>query len=105
MAGGLGKGLKPGGELFKRTEPQASVGAEQKAQSGKTADTQKHKDTGGQVQIGEKPQEQKGADVRKHIVLPEALAERLRRFCYERREKEARAVREALDLFLTKEGF
>lgn len=97
MAGGLGKGLKPGGELFKRTEPQASAGAEQKAQSGKNADEQ--------IQTGEKPQEHKGADVRKHIVLPEPLAERLRRFCYERREKEARAVREALDLFLTKEGF
>lgn len=39
------------------------------------------------------------------LFCPEALAERLRRFCYERREKEARAVREALDLFLTKEGF
>lgn len=105
MAGGLGKGLKPGGELFKRTEPQASAEAEQKTQSGKAADVQNHKNTNGQVQIAEKSQEHKGADVRKHIVLPEPLAERLRRFCYERREKEARAVREALDLFLTKEGF
>lgn len=105
MAGGLGKGLKPGGELFKRTEPQVPAGAEQQAQSGKTPYAQQHKDIRGQVQTGEKSQKHKSADVRKHIALPEALAERLRRFCYERREKEARAVREALDSFLTKEGF
>lgn len=96
MAGGLGKGLKPGGELFKKTEPTAA---------GEAAKVQSSKDAKAQLQKTEKTQEHKGTDVRKHIVLPEALYERLRRYCFDRREKEARAVREALDLFLTKEGF
>jgi hypothetical protein len=97
MAAGLGKGLKPGGELFKKTEPAAPASEATKAQSSKAAKEQ--------TQIQGKAQEHKGADVRKHIVLPEALYERLRRFCFDRRAKEARVVREALDMYLTKEGF
>lgn len=47
----------------------------------------------------------KVAEVRKHIVLPEPLAERLRVFCFERRAKEAPVVREALDAYLTRHGY
>ncbi|WP_157137649.1 hypothetical protein [Solidesulfovibrio carbinoliphilus] len=95
MASGLGKGLK-NGELFKKTESfQAST--KQELPLDNSADDGNHKTANAQTH--------KNAGVRKHIVLPEPLAERLRLYCFKRREKDARVVRAALELFLTKEGF
>lgn len=87
---GLGKGLKTGGELFKRTEPLLTPQA---------------KDTKPQMQYSAKPQEDKGAEVRKHIVLSADLSERLRRYCYEKRQKEAHVIRRALDEYLTTQDY
>lgn len=98
---GLGKGLKStGGELFKRTESDdANVHLQQNA----NVDTPTYADaTMQQDAIVEPP---KVAEVRKHFVLPEPLAERLRRYCFEQRVKEAPVVREALDQYLGKAGY
>lgn len=83
MSSGLGKGLKTSAELFKRTE--APLQAEAAAQA-----------TGN---------EDRELPVRKHFILPAPLAERLRRFCFEQREKEASAVRSALAQFLAQRGY
>ena len=88
----LGKGLK-GSELFKKTE---------------NIETNKEKSVKAQIHISTIEKNPIGPtvpEVRKHFVLPGDLAERLRLFCFSKREKEARAVRKALEMYLQKEGF
>lgn len=144
---GLGKGLKGGGELFKRTEDAAPPRAEKDTNAHLLQPVSPHEPTsvqasmhdaalavmqpsssaslqvpGGaenpfvpspamgqsalpQMHIAADTQDGKPAEVRKHIVLPEPLSERLRKFCYEQRAKEAPVIRQALDRFLAEAGY
>lgn len=153
---GLGKGLKGGGELFKRTEdaaPPAPIPATTPATTPVAANAHLQQTIsphdhasappsmhgaapaamqpstsaamlrpGGaeapiapspamgqsalqQMHIDADAQDGKPAEVRKHIVLPEPLSERLRKFCYEQRAKEAPVIRQALDRFLADAGY
>lgn len=87
----LGKGLKSN-ELFKKTE-------ENKPDE-KCVNVQLHKCANAQMRNTGKE-----SGVRKHVVLPSLLDERLRAFCFQKKTKEAQAVRQALELFLKSEGF
>lgn len=115
----LGKGIKGGGELFKKTD----VPGEEEGQSSQVRDAenaQARKGTNPDLNRSGTSEKQKGdnanftkaadakeqkGEVRKTIVFTDELYDRLRSYCYNQRMKEAWAVREALDEYLRKHGF
>jgi hypothetical protein len=84
----LGKGLKRGGELFKRTE------VENEQHDSKPNKPMQEEEKKGNERI-----------VQEHFVFTEQLSERLRRYCFEKREKKTWVARKALDEYLKKEGY
>jgi len=115
----LGKGIKDGGELFKRTDVDGNEGdqspqmrKDEKAQSHEGVNPDLSKRDNEKKRKGETDNLTKAADaekpkdeVRKTIVFSGDLYDRLRSYCYNQRMKEAWAVREAVDAYLRKHGF